>query len=70
MSRELPTHLIESSRFGYNSGGPHRLAYGDEHVRRSLRGLLNHYPEAEIKVLSLPGLNDVSWHFLIGRAGD
>lgn len=65
---ELPTHLIESSRYGYNSVGRHRLGYGDRNVRRSLQGILGRYPDARIRILSLPGLDDVSWHFLVGRS--
>lgn len=63
---DLPTHLIESSRYGLNHGGRHRLAYGSQHVRNSLKGLVTRYPKSEIRVLALPGFEDVTTDFMLG----
>jgi hypothetical protein len=64
-----PTHIIESDRYGWNSGR-FRLAFGDENVRNSLRGLLARYPDAGVTVWSLDGLNNETHRFIIGESNE
>ncbi|MFB7027149.1 MULTISPECIES: hypothetical protein [unclassified Streptomyces] len=63
---DKPTHIIESDRYGWNSGR-FRLAFGDENVRNSLRGLLNRYPNAEVTVRSIGELSDETHRFILGE---
>jgi hypothetical protein len=64
-----PTHIIESDKYGWN-GGRFRLAFGDDNVRNSIRGLLVHYPDAEVTVWSLSRLDNETHRFLIGESKD
>jgi hypothetical protein len=64
-----PTHIIESDGYGYNSGR-FRLAFGDENVKRILRGLVTRYPDANITVLSLAQLEDVTSSFVVKESED
>jgi hypothetical protein len=65
---DQPTHIIESDQYGWS--GRFRLAFGDENVRNSIRGLLTRFPDAEVTVWSLSRLDDETRRFLIGESKD
>ncbi|MFF5433452.1 hypothetical protein ACFY5K_25895 [Streptomyces griseofuscus] len=70
---DFPTHIIEAQQSGW--AGPHRLAYGDAHVKRILTGLKGFYDNAgrgptNPRVYALPGLEDVTEAFVEEKSGD
>lgn len=66
---DRPTHIIESDKYGWN-GGRFRLAFGDDNVRNSIRGLLSHYPDAEVSVWSIGELANETHRFIIGESNE
>lgn len=62
----MPEFIIESSEYGWNHGGRFRFANDERHVRNILKGLLGWYPDAEVRVYAIKGLDDVTGRFLLG----
>lgn len=70
---DFPTHIVESDRWGWNHGGPHRLAYGEASVQKTIAGLKGRYEVrggVNVRVYALPGLEDVTPQFQPKESND